>query len=103
MPVFLSRRGAALAAAVVAGLFARSASLSAQALPPSQTARPFTPAQALAATSALDAHVADHPKRKAAVAPAKPSTATAIEASRVRVLRTPVPALKASRKAKKGT
>jgi uncharacterized protein YggE len=97
---FISRSGMALVAATVACVLAHSASLSAQTLP-SPATRTLTPAQARAATNALDAHVADHPKSKASVVAARKSTAAATDAPGARMLRTPVPALKASGKAKK--
>ena len=104
---FTSRRGAALAVASVACLLAHSAVLSAQVVP-SQAATPSpvtTQAQARATISALDARVADHPKQKAAVAPAKPSAAatvaTTTAAPRTRAVRAPLPALNASGAVKK--
>ncbi len=99
---FISPRGAALVAAAVACVLAHSTSLSAQTLP-SPATRTFTPAQARAATNALDRHVGEHPKSKTSVASAKKVTAAATDAPRALVMRTPVPALKVSGKAKKGT
>ena len=100
----INSRGLSYLTAAVVGAVLGVSSLSAQT-PPSKDVPLFTPAQVKATTTALDEHIAEHPKTKASVASAKKSsaaaTASATDAQRARALRTPVPSIKAAGAAKK--